>query len=101
MIKLEKWNVIKNIYFDTTTKVFNNYIEYYNLEYRQDEIKINHLNVLKSYNNKWFNIYNVLNDFILKRDEQHLLYFNYLWFDIDSNDLSLNEIIKLSQDKLN
>lgn len=101
MIKLEKWNVIKNIYFDTTTKQFNNYIEYYNLEYRQDEIKVNHSNILKSYNNKWFNIYNVLNDFILKRDEQHLLYFNYLWFDIDSNNIWLNEIIKLSQDKLN
>ena len=59
-----------------------------------------YLNTLKQYQLDWYNIYSILNDFLDKRTEDDLIWFNWIWIDIDSNSYTLESLLKLCEEKL-
>ncbi len=80
MIKNDK-KIINYVLLNTNTLSFKN------VEVNLDSIKkTNTFNIdsyLKSMNNKWYNVYYILNDFYKDRTEKNLIWFNEIWLDID------------------
>ncbi len=95
MITIQNWKkTVRYIKFDINNNSFINIDEIYWLDFNINKY-------LQLENQKWYNIYYILNDFYNNRSEKNIYKFNQIWIDLDYCDLSLEELLKDIKLKLN